>query len=716
MRVMIVSNRLPLEVNAQGELVRTTGGLASGLASVHERYESLWIGWSGGNEPSPELEKQGYVSVLLSPEEVKEFYESFSNGILWPLFHYLMDQMPLEMKGWETYQAVNAKYTDAIVAQYREGDVIWVHDYQLCLVPQMVRERIPNARIGFFLHIPFPSSEVFRILPWREQLLKGICGADLIGFHTFSYARHFASSLLRLIGVECHVDRFTQNGREVRLGAFPLGVEDISQGAAASDPDLENEIANLKSKNEGKKILLAVDRLDYTKGVPRRLVAFERMLVNEPGLRDKVVLIQIAVPSRTSVPAYQKFRSQVDEIVGRVNGRFGSATHQPIHYIARGFNQVELLALYRAADVMLVTPLRDGMNLVAKEFVASRIDGDGVLLLSEFAGAASELGESLMVNPYDLPAMAAAYRTAVEMPEEERRVRMAALRERVLKFNNRRWSETFMGLLTRPRPVTKRRMPIPVTAHDLLERLKKPTLKLLLDYDGTLVPLKKMPVLAAPDPEILELLSQLVQRPQVEVHVISGRSQDELQKWLGHLPLSLHAEHGLWTRAPSNPEWVCALPDSLVSGEWKEKVRPLLRQFTNETPGSLIEEKSRSLAWHYRMSEPELAQRSLKELRFQLMEALANQPLEMMMGNRVLEIRTPGANKGAATQLLLKETGRKEDFVAFGDDTTDEDIFKVLPSWALGVRVGPSVTRARYTVKDYQEVRSFLRQLTASSA
>jgi trehalose 6-phosphate synthase/phosphatase len=589
-RLLIVANRLPITVSATDggvEVQRSTGGLATGLMRPHENSDGLWIGWSGAPadlDPQQraaldrELAAMRLVGVPLSADLVSRFYEGYSNGVLWPLFHYLLDQVPLQVSHWDSYVEANQAFADVVAAHYRPGDLIWVHDYQLFLLPGLLRERLPGARIGFFLHIPFPSEELFRTLPSRDRLLEGMLGADLVGFHTPAYLRHFAISLTDILGLAVEIDRVQLPGREVRLGVFPMGVDAGAIAAMAADPAIDGEVHAIRGDGSVR-ILVGVDRLDYTKGIPRRLLAFERMLEVHPDLREKVRLVQVAVPSRTNVGAYQDIRALVDGLVGRINGAFGTPRWVPVHYIFRGLPESDLVALYRAADVMLVTPLRDGMNLVAKEFVASRTDGDGVLVLSEFAGASWELPEALQVNPYDTDGTADVLYRALTMEEDERRARLAPLRERVDTFDVHRWVASFLEQLGATARAPGRGSAVvagPDAARAELARRVEETeaLLLLLDYDGTLVPFTPTPELARPDASLISLLRQLAARPDTEVHIVSGRARESLDHWLGALPVWLHAEHGFWSRGPRTREWT---PAAEVAGGWREPVLALLR-------------------------------------------------------------------------------------------------------------------------------------------
>ena len=465
-RLLVVSNRLPVTVRdaePPDDIVPSVGGLATGLSGPHERTGGLWIGWPGDLSRMPperrraavaRLSDRRLVPVELTQGEVARYYEGFSNGVLWPLFHYLVDRLPREElaervpreeTSFETYRRVNEKFAAATVAAYRPGDMIWVQDYQLLLVPALLRRQLPEARIGFFLHIPFPAHEVFRLLPWRKPLLNGLLGADLVGFHTESYARHFCETAVRLAGAEEQGGALLHQGRRVEVAALPMGIDFARFDGLGRDAGVCADAAALRK--DGQRLIVGIDRLDYTKGLPRRLIAFDRLIGRDRELRGKVRLVQVAVPSREKVDAYREYRRTVDELGGRINGSYGTASWTPIHYLYRSLPERPLSALYRAADVMLVTPLRDGMNLVAKEYVATRPDGDGVLVLSEFAGAAERLKEAVQVNPYDAAGTAEAIAGALSMPEPERRRRMELLRAEVKSSDVHLWAERFLDRL-----------------------------------------------------------------------------------------------------------------------------------------------------------------------------------------------------------------------------------------------------------------------------
>ncbi|MCC6766306.1 MAG: bifunctional alpha,alpha-trehalose-phosphate synthase (UDP-forming)/trehalose-phosphatase [Deltaproteobacteria bacterium] len=717
-RVLIVANRLPVAIvtddTGRPALEPSPGGLASGLASVHDRGDSLWIGWPGTTDPldaalAAEFAARRLVPVSIDAVELRRYYDGFANGVVWPLFHYLLERLPLEIHGFDAYQAVNERFAEAIAAHHREGDVVWVHDYQLLLVPALVRRRLPRARIGFFLHVPFPSSEVFRTLPHRDHLLEGVLGADLIGFHTAAYMRHFATSALRVLGVPTDVDRVVWRGREVHLGVFPMGIDALGYERGAAAPAV-NELAQAW-RADGVRILLGIDRLDYTKGIPRRLLAFERLLERHPELRETIRLVQVAVPSREDMQAYQTFREQADALIGRIHGAFATPSWVPVHWMYRSVSHDELLALYRAADVMLVTPLRDGMNLVAKEFCAARIDGDGVLVLSEFAGAGSELSEAILVNPFDVEGAAAAYHRALTMSESERRARMRALRARIFAYNATRWATRFLAALAHgaERPPGQRLPTPPRVFADLASRMRAvPSARLLLDYDGTLVPFAVLPELAWPDAELIALLTDLAAHPGWEVHLVSGRARDNLASWFGTLPIGLHAEHGLWSRLPGSQAW---LGGPAVDMSWRDAVASILEDFAARTPGSIVENKEASLAWHYRACDRQFGLQQAHELHAHLTERLSNLPVRIVPGDRVIEVRPHGANKGTVVTMIRAAALPGTPLCALGDDHTDSDMFRALGPGDVAIQVGDHGTGAPYVLADPAAARAFLRGL-----
>ncbi len=695
----------------------STGGLATGLTGPHRESGGLWFGWPGDiSEATPDqrteiearLASDRLVPIDLDREDLERYYHGLANGVLWPLFHYHQDSIPFDREDWNRYVAVNERFAQAVAAHHQPGDLVWVHDYHLALVPAMLRARIPGARIGFFLHIPFPSSEVFRIFPWRKSLLWGLLGADLIGFHTLGYMRHFLSSLTHVLGLDTDLDEVLLESRVVRCGAFPMGIDNAAFLRLSASAPVRRESDKLRRAAAGVRMVLGVDRLDYTKGIPRRLAAFERLLESSPEYRGHVQLLQIAAPSREKTPAYASFKRRLDEQVGRINGRFGTPSWTPIRYVYRGYGVERVVAFYRAADVMLVTPLRDGMNLVAKEFVASRDDLDGVLVISEFAGASEELAEAIQINPYDIDGAAAAIRAALEMDGDERSRRMGQLRDRVLRRDVHQWVMEFLDRLAvdRRRVAERESTPIP---SDLLAAAER--LLVFLDYDGTLVPLVDDPGAAVLDPALIEILGRLARRPGVDVEIVSGRTPEWLARMFATLPMGLHAEHGAWSRSPGSSEWRRNVPESAGFQGLLDRVRPVLASFARSHPGSFVEEKTTGLALHYRAAHSADAEPQAWELRRQLLDLLSNAPVSVLAGNNVIEIRPQGLHKGTIVPQVLAQAAAGAKILAIGDDRTDEDLFAALPENAITVRVGGGPTRAGWRLKGPDDVRALLAEL-----
>lgn len=725
-RLLIASNRLPLTVVADGgavSLVPSPGGLATGLRGPHEQGDGCWFGWPGPlsgvraaqrRELAAQLQAQRYVPIELRADEVAGYYNEISNGVLWPVFHYLVDRLPLTTPGWDVYRRVNERFAAAIAAQWRPGDVVWVHDFHLMLLPALLRERLPAARIGFFLHVPFPSSEVFRVLPWRRELLLGLVGADLIGFHTLAYLRHFAASLLRVLGLEVEVDRVAVGDRDVRLTALPMGIDTARFAQLGESADVVAEAAALRERLGATRLVVGIDRLDYTKGIPRRLLAFERFLEQRAPTAPPVQLVLVAATSRHDVAEYKAFKRSVDELVGRINGRFGTSGFTPVRYTNRGLDDRGVTALYRAADVMLVTPLRDGLNLVAKEFCAARTDGDGVLVLSEFAGVAAELAEAMHFNPYDVDEAAAVLARALAMPEAERRRRMASLREAVGGHDVHTWVQAFLDeLRAAAPPAPPRPSDAAAAAAELAAARAAGRLCILLDHDGTLVDFGPRPEAVVPDAALRELLQRLAALPDVDVHIVSGRPRSYLERHFGGLGLSLHAEHGFASLPVGSTVWSTV---AAGAGDWRDRAAALLTRVARHVPGSHVELKEQSIGWHFRAVDPAFAAVVVKELRLHLLELLSNVAASVVEGNRVLEIRPQGIHKGLIVAQVLAAAPPPARLVIVGDDRTDEDMFAVAPADAVTVQVGSRRSAARYRVADPGAARALLQTLLVSRA
>jgi len=724
-RIIVVSNRLPVAIFKRKGTLRiqpSPGGLATCLRSLGDEREVKFIGWPG-YQPATEKEKdhiresleeahQSYP-VFLSPNEINKYYYGFTNRAIWPLFHYFATFSIFEDSEWKAYERVNRKFFQEVFKLAQPEDVFWIHDYHLMLLPALIRTRFPQSAIGFFLHIPFPSSEIFRIFPWRKELLDGLLGSDLIGFHTYEYARHFLSSVLRLMGFEHEFGDIHAGNRIVRVENFPMGINIKNIETLLHSSKIKKSIQKLNARipAQDRKIILSVDRLDYTKGIPQRLRGLELFLEKNPSWHNRFIHIMLCVPSRTRVKHYALLKEEVEGLVGRINGRFARPGWIPVHYMYRSLPFEDLLPLYAVADVALITPVRDGMNLVAKEFVASKFDNRGVLILSETAGAVAELGESLIVNVNNQKDIADAVKQALEMEEGEQEKGIDMMKRRLREYDVNRWSRSFMDRLYSVKSVQKQREQQKlndVWSRKLLSEYKKSRRRLLLlDYDGTLVSFAKKPDQAKPDTRLKRLLLSLCKNPHNKLVVVSGRDRKTMDRWLGRIPCGLIAEHGAWRRGPPDQEWL-RLVD--VSDDWKDQLRPILKTYELRVPGSLVEEKEFGMAWHYRKANPELGQFRSNELFDNLSEFLANTDLQVMHGNKVIEVRVLGVNKGSGVMPWLTE--EDWDFIlALGDDWTDEDLFKVLPESAYSIKVSYGPTEAKFFLDSPQSARDLLRKL-----
>ncbi len=731
MRLVVVSNRLPFTVSFQEgtpQFKPSAGGLTTGLWSYldgktqvgAERPDFLWMGWPGASVP-PEHEaavraygEQQFRSspVFLPEESMDRFYLGFCNKTLWPLFHYFPTLTQYEEEYWQEYQNVNRVFGEAVVKALQPDDMLWIHDYHLMLLPKLVREKFPEMPIGFFLHIPFPSWEVFRMLPraWREEIIEGLLGSSLVGFHTHDYVRYFLTSVLRTAGYEHQLGSLTLRERVVKVDTFPMGVEFDRFAQAATSKESDLRVAELREKCVGQKVIFSVDRLDYTKGLINRLRGYELFLKNNPPWHGKVVFIISVAPSRIGVDSYQAMKLELEQTVGRIVGDFGNVQWTPLIYQFRNLTFDEIVPLYRLCDVALITPLRDGMNLVAKEFIASRPDQTGVLILSEMAGAAKEMGEALIINPFHREDFARALEQALTMPVEEQVRRNKLLQERLRRYNVVRWADDFVQALlsTQKTEAARRARALAGKAFAALVQQYRATTRraLLLDYDGTLVPFAAVPRMAQPDAELLELLTALAADSANEVCIVSGRPRHTLEEWFGKLPISLIAEHGVWLRS-GNSDWRML---KSMTNDWKERVRPILQLFVDRLPGALLEEKEFSLAWHFRRADPEQASLRAKELLDDLTGYTRNIDVQVFEGNKVIEVRNSGINKGTAALEWL--SGQTPEFIlGIGDDWTDEDLFRALPPTAFSVRVGVANTVARFYLGNHTAVRRMLHEL-----
>jgi trehalose 6-phosphate synthase/phosphatase len=719
--VILVSNRLPVTVTRRRgrlEADPSAGGLAVGLEAFYRQHDARWVGWPGEVPESSrravdrKLRTEFHCHpVFLSRDLVRKYYAGVSNRTLWPLFHSFPTYARYDEPDWVGYRQANRVFADRVAALAKPDEVVWVHDYHLMLVPKYLREKKPDAKIGFFLHIPFPPYSDLRQLPWCREVVEALLGADLIGFHTFDDAQAFLNCVRRLLGLDNELGQVVVGHRVVQVDVFPMGVDFRRISTAVQGEGMPERVARLREGLGASKLVFSQSRLDYTKGIPQALRGIAALLETRREWRGRFVYQLVVVPSREIVDRYAEEKREIDRLAGEINSRYGTFEWTPIRYMYRYLDFEELVALYRAADVALITPLRDGMNLVAKEYLAAKEDLHGALVLSEMAGAARELHEALIVNPNSAADVADALRQALEMPEAEQIRRNRLMRARLEQYDVQRWAGHFLERLDEAVTLSRSLAVRILTRADreaLVAAYTKANRRLLLlDYDGTLVPFTPDPAQAVPSARAIDLLQVLCKARGNQVVLISGRKKDDLSVWLGSLWMTLVAENGAWVRERGKDTWEATTP---IDVRWKERLRPVLQRFVNRIPGSAIEEKETSLVWHYRRVDVNTGALAARELIDTLTNLTANLELVVFIGNRSVEVRSSRVSKGTFFQTHLAQ--EPWDFIlAMGDDWTDESLFSVLPPESHSVRIGLTASTARFNVESAEDALQILERL-----
>lgn len=721
MKLYIIANRLPVKaVPRQDEIsfVKSEGGLATGLNSLQLPLEKHWIGWPGlcvdaqreKDGIRTQLEKMDFHPVFLSDEQYRDYYEGYSNSTIWPLCHYFFSYTLVRCNFFHSYQEVNRLFCDEVLKLVEPGDWVWVQDYHLMLLPAMLRQAMPELHIGYFHHIPFPSYELFRILPERAELLRGLLGADFIAFHTYDYVRHFISTVEHVLHLSFNIDEVQVGNRFVRVEALPMGINYRLFHQASDNEFTWREVQKNRLLFGNHKLILSVDRLDYSKGILHRLHGYDTFMQQHPEYHGKVTLAMVIVPSRDHVGSYNELKTKIDETIGEINGRYSRMNWTPVCYFYHGFSFEELAAMYFVADVALVTPLRDGMNLVAKEYVATKVNNPGVLILSEMAGAAAELTDALLINPNDTDQIADAIHEALQMPYEEQMRRMVRMQEVVSTQTVDKWAADFIREwkeVVDKDAALQRKVITPAITMQLGHLYAQAEKRLiLLDYDGTLAPFRNAPEDAKPTDQLREILHQLGSDPKNRVVINSGRDRQTLQQWLGDLPVDLAAEHGACYR--EGGKWHRVNQKT----EWSGGILSMFRLFVEKTPHSRLETKEDGIAWHYREVDSWLGELRAQQLTRALYSLCMRQGLQIMQGDKVVEVKSAACSKGSVIGQMLKN--RTYGFIlAMGDDTTDEDMFRALPTDAITVKVGKVSEDARYALTRQGEVLPFLRNLSS---
>jgi len=722
-KILIVANRLPTKPCRDSEgkwsFERCSGGLVSCLAGIQAKFDMVWLGWPGAEFSDPEKEtvafeatKQNCYPVFLPQDLINDYYNGFANNVLWPLFHYIMPPFDkgvneCSTSQWEAYKKANELFVEAILQVYEDDDYVWVHDYHLMLVPKLLRDLKPDSNIGWFLHTPFPSAEIYRTLPWRQEIIESLLHANLLGFHVYDYLRHFLSACVQLTSLEISahsVDATSIGGCIVTCATVPIGITPMDFTDVLQRTSVNEQIAKLNVQYGGRKVILGIDRLDYMKGIPHKLMAFDCFLDTHPHWASKCVLVQLAVPSRRDVPEYQRLQRQVHELVGSICGKHSKLeTGVPVIYLDASMSLEDLVPLYRVADVALITSLRDGMNLVSYEFVACHKNRKppGVLILSEFAGAAQSLGAgAIRVNPWNLQDTANAIYEALEMVPEDREVLYNYAFQYVNEHTSQKWAETFLQCLQEAcsdlMAVTAEVPPLLPYEELLTEWSDSAKRLIIIDLLECLVPAKKRlglhgsrrPKLVALPAEVRQCLHTIATSPNTTVVITTDKSRQVLQSVAGDLPVFLAPEGCCVYRRPGETEWVRLVDDGQVEGceEWMDGVKVVLDYFRERTPGSYTEKQEYQYRWYWDHTQFDFGSAQAREVLIHLWAGpLVNSEAEVVVGDRSITVRPHTCSRSACLErFLTQEVGEKElqalDFVLCFAVVShrDEDVFETL--------------------------------------
>lgn len=729
--LVMVSNRLPVDrvISRDGSTSWRTspGGLVTAVEPIVEQLGCLWIGWAGSADEHIddfEVGSMRLAPVELSAEDIEFYYEGFSNGTLWPLYHDVIAQPEYNRGWWERYRKINERFAERVAEQAARNAIVWVHDYQLQLVPQMLRQRRPDLTIGFFLHIPFPPIRLFAQLPWRKRIVEGLLGADVVGFQQVADAAAFRLAAERYahmpaLGNKILVSPSTDEpSRTVLAQEFPISIDMRSFAEVAARPEVQRRAAEIREElGNPKTLMLGVDRLDYTKGIRHRLKAYNELLAEGEIDVTEMVFVQVATPSREQVEAYRQLRDEVEVTVGRINGEHGTIGHAPLVYLHRSFTRDEMVALYLAADVLLVTPLRDGMNLVAKEYAACRADERGVLVLSEFAGAADEMRDAVLVNPHDIEGLKAAIVRAAHMPVDEQRRRMRSLRRAVADNDVAHWAAHYLGAvqaIADARGVVDtgaRTDTVPLgtqfVSRSITDRLRRfattPTLIVATDFDGTISPLVARPEDARILPRARRALQVLSEAPGTAVVVITGRSLAGLAATgLDYAGWIVSGSHGSELAGIDGTEEHSALTTDEV--DRLDALARRLNRVLDTEAGALIERKPFGIAVHTRrVYDREMADEQLAAA----VEVGQAAGMFVRAGKEVREFSVRSSDKGEAINRI-RAALPPGPVLFIGDDVTDEDVFRVLGPDDFGIKVGHGTSAASERVSDPESAAAVL--------
>ena len=724
-RWIIVSNRLPLEVK-NDEIIRGSGGLITAITGIDSSNPILWAGLVPGEDIESEYltslkklkDKIQYHPIFIKKKEYNKYYNGFCNDVLWPLLHYETEYVRYDLSNWKTYVDVNKKIAKNLSNLIQKNDIVWIHDFHLLLVPKFLKKIKPNCKVGFFLHIPFPSYEIFRQLPMANYILEGALWSDLIGFHDYSYLRYFVSSVRGVLGIYPTKMQIEFKQHQTKLGVFPASINYQIFREISKSKETELLMDKWKQSSfEIEKVILGVDRLDYTKGIDLKLKAYEVFLEKYPQWRGRIQLLQLATPTRTEVPEYINLKNEIDRAVGRINGKFGTANYVPIKYMFNSVTPEELAALYSHADVLLVTSKRDGMNLVALEYIVSQNNVDpGVVILSEFTGAVSHLSEAISINPWNIYETADAIFHAINIPLSEKIRKNDIMKKFLFNYTATTWAQNFIRELEAHKVIDQKTQyidceeNIPSEIETAIKKHRR-NLLLLLDYDGTLTPIRSDPAKALLTLRARRLIHKFAITDNVDVCIISGRDRDFLKSQFENYNVYLAAEHGAQFYNKSKDNWMTLVTD--LKKKWYPSALKVMNDFAKMVPSSFVERKDFAICWHYRNSPAEFAEYQAVKLRNELEELMRHYPVNVISGKKVIEIKDHAANKGVFLRWFLNRYDfSNKAIIAIGDDATDESLFKELNSnKGITIKVGAETSSANYRMDEHTDVLWFLEKI-----
>ncbi|MGE3609811.1 MAG: bifunctional alpha,alpha-trehalose-phosphate synthase (UDP-forming)/trehalose-phosphatase [Bacteriovoracaceae bacterium] len=728
-RCLLVSNRLPIYFDEKAQsFLPSSGGLVSAIKGLDPKkihYDFEWLGIltdDVADDKVQQLREKKFGNILchpiIAPKNIyDDYYNKYCNNVLWPLFHYERSMVHHSIIGWKHYQQINQIVATAIANIAIDTDTVWIQDFHLMLVPGLLKEKRPKLKVGFFLHIPFPSSEIFRELPERKEILLSLLECDLVGLHDLSYLTNFKTSVQRILGQS--IDNITER----KLGVYPISIDVEEFERLASHPETQQLVDEYRKNKKEIKWILGIDRLDYIKGLIMKLKAFRYFLRHYPEYRGKVQMVQVVIPSRTDVTEYKQLKEAIEQIVSRINGEFGDPGHMPVHYLYHSISPHELSALYQVSEVLHVGSRRDGMNLVSLEYVVSqRMGQEGSILLSEFTGAHSTLSYALSINPWDVEGVAKKMNEAFKLSQMMKTEKMQAMQLFLKNYTSSDWASVFLRDLHHEVIQPKKIRPMSEDGYfPWMQNLRNKKILLFCDLDGTLIPITNHPSMAHLNEKTTKIIKELASNPHCELVIVSGRDKDFLQhEFIDRgLDFSFAACHGAYSISHKDHKWMNLAPTDPT--KWKDSVLEVFKLYTLRTPGSFIEDKGHAVTWHYRNSPAAFAEFLANKLFIELEESLASLPVQVVRGKKVIEVKSIHANKGVFVQTWLQQLPpeeRPDIIVAIGDDTTDEDMFstlndqKEIPSYCI--KVGNENTLARYYINEQFLVNPLLEKISES--